>query len=293
MLSSLKNIHIAEIWSIDMPLSGQTSLLNSPGYMYGKLVAAIEVFSLTIIGNEKDIARDIMLFVTSYLPTRPGQEMPFELQARPRSHSHEVHTRKHLHVVAHSLGAQSAMLIASHAPSLFASMTVFDPAMIPDGKIRQGFAALPKATLCTNIGYRHESKEAVKEELRKNRRTRGWDQRIVDTFAEHSLIKDKDGLRLTAHPRLEWALYYDKETPTHCYDRLKDLKTPLNAIMPAKPFAVPPKLFEKDMGQLKQKRRLTWVPKTTHQLPFEKLDHCVDLTTAWLLESSTEQRAKL
>lgn len=31
-----KEFSVAEIWSIDMPMSGETALMNPPGYLYGK-----------------------------------------------------------------------------------------------------------------------------------------------------------------------------------------------------------------------------------------------------------------
>lgn len=34
------------------------------------------------------------------------------------------------------------------------------------------------------------------------------------------------------------ALYYDMQSPTNAFDRLADVRAPLNAIMPSRPFAV-------------------------------------------------------
>ncbi|KAL2205659.1 hypothetical protein CC79DRAFT_1359549 [Sarocladium strictum] len=259
---------VAEIWTVDMPMGGETALQNDIGYLYG---------------NEKDITRDVLMFITGYLPLQAGQELPESLPFRRPQTARPQPVRPNLHVVAHSLGAQAAMLCAAHAPDLFASLTVMDPAMIPGGKIRDAYTKLPKDVFCTGLKPTYQNKEEVRSELKKNRRTRGWDDRVVEIFERKGVVDDGQGkLKLAAHPRLEWALYYDKETPTHCYDRLTDISTPFNAIMPSKPFAVPPKVFKADVAKIGTKPQITWVPDTTHQLPFERVDECARLVADWI-----------
>ncbi|KAM0718765.1 hypothetical protein Q7P37_005836 [Cladosporium fusiforme] len=272
--------NVAEIWSVDMPMSGQTALANPRGYLYG---------------GEKDIARDIMLFVTAYLPVNAGQDLPSELIPRSLSEGNLQLVRPNLHVVAHSMGAQSAMFIAAHAPELFASLTMFDPAVIPAGPIEEAYTHVPTEKFCKGLDYEHESRDSLVSQLKANRRTRSWDPRIKEIFAEHSTIPNSQGgLQTTAHPRLEWALYRnEKGTPSQCYSRFGDLKLPINAIMPARPFAVPAKMFEADLAKLPQKTRLTWVPNTTHQLPWERVDECAELVAAWLGEMSKGEKARL
>lgn len=236
-----------------------------------------------------------MLFVTAYLPVKTEQDLPSELIARLPSDEDLQLVRADLHVVAHSMGAQAAMLIATHAPELFASLTVLDPAIIPSGDLQTKFASLPTEAFCKGIDFHHESRASLLSQLKSNKRTRSWDPRIRELFVEHNTIPSAHGgLQLTAHPRLEWALYYyENGTPTHCYERLHDLKLPLNAIMPGRPFAVPAKMFEEDMAKFPQKTRLTWVPKTTHQLPFERPEECAVLVASWLGEMSKTAKAKL
>ena len=188
------------------------------------------------------------------------------------------------------------MLAAAHAPDIFASLTVMDPAMIPSGKIQNIFKSLPKDVFCMGFKAEYPSKEVISAEVRKNKRTCGWDKRSAHAFIEHAAVDTGHGiLRLAAHPRLEWALYYDQETPTNCYDRLKDITTPFNAIMPPKPFAVPPKVFEADVGKMATQTRITWLPGTTHQVPFEKVDECALIVADWIKDqiSIDNQKAKL
>lgn len=245
-------------------------------------------------GNEKDIARDLLLFITSYLPLAPGGDIPYELEARTTNTVQSQPVRQDLHVIGHSLGAQSAILISAHAPDLFASLTIIDPAIIPNGKVLKAFQALPKDVLCTGLSYTYPNREALRQVIKKNRRTRGWDDRITNIFVERGTIDNEDGsIRLVSHPQLEWALYYDQETPTHAYDRLSDLTVPLNAIMPSRPFAVPPKMFAADVGKLKQRTQVTWIEKATHQLPFEKVDECSDIVVKWLKIMDTARASKL
>lgn len=246
-------------------------------------------------GNEKDITRDILLFVTSYLPLTATEVLPQNLAPRqPTSHAQQP-VRQNVHVLAHSLGAQCAMLAAAHAPDIFASLTVLDPAIIPPGKISKAFTKLPKDALCTNIKYRHPSLESVVTELRTNKRTRRWTKRVMDIFVRQGVVPEGDDFRLAAHPRLEWALYYDQETPTQCYDRLADIKPPLHTIVPARPFAIPPKQLEAVVGELPQTTRVTWIADTTHQLPFERPEECASAATLWLgdIAQKTLERARL
>ncbi|KAL6364200.1 hypothetical protein LRP88_02116 [Fusarium phalaenopsidis] len=237
------SVKVEEIWAVDMPLSGETAKVNPIGYFYA---------------NEKDITRDLLLFITAYLPICPGGDLPKHLQPRKPTSQPRQHTRPNLHVVAHSLGAQAVMLASVHAPTVFESLTVIDPAMIPAGKINDAMAKLPKHVLCLGLPERFADRASVEKELRKNKRTRGWDERAVQMFAQHGVVPDEDGIgfRLVAHPRLEWALYYDKQTPAECYDRLTDINVPLQAIMPCKPFAVPPKMFEADVRKMKQETEI-------------------------------------
>lgn len=186
------------------------------------------------------------------------------------------------------------MLMAAHAPDLFKSLTVMDPAIIPPGKITKAFTALPKDTLCLGLKDAYASREVFEAEVRKNKRTRGWDERVIKNFVQRAAIESEDGtVRLVSHPRLEWALYYDQETPTQSYDRLVDLKVPLNAIMPRRPFAVPAKMFEADIAKLKQRTQIEWIEKTTHQLALEKVDECAVVTAKWLDSFQTSCISKL
>lgn len=246
-------------------------------------------------GNEKDIARDLLLFITAYLPLYAGENLPKRLVPRQPAENGRTMVRQDLHVIGHSLGAQSAMLIAAHAPDVFASLTVFDPAMIPNGPIREAFTKYPKDVLCTNLKFKYPNRESLLAGIRKNRRTKGWDERVVQLFADYGAVIDasKGTAQLTANPRLEWALYYDQETPTQCYDRLRDIEVPLNVVMPARPFAVPKKMLERNLARNSNVIRLSWVPETTHQLPFEKIEECTGFVVAWLKDVTKDQRAKM
>ncbi|KAJ5257102.1 hypothetical protein N7478_013206 [Penicillium angulare] len=94
------------------------------------------------------------------------------------------------------------------------------------------------------------------------------------------------GIRLTGNPRLQWALYYDKETPTQCYDRLTDVSVPFDAIMPTRPFAVPSEQFNADIARMPQKIKVTWISRSTHQLPYERPDECMEAVSSWLQDMS-------
>ncbi|EWZ41079.1 Alpha/Beta hydrolase protein [Fusarium oxysporum Fo47] len=271
-------VKVEEVWAIDMPLSGETAKANSVGYLYA---------------NEKDIVRDFLLFLTAYLPVQPGEELPKHLQPRTTTDQAQQPTRQNLHVFAHSLGAQAAILASVHAPNIFSSLMVVDPAMIPAGKINDAMTKLPKEIFCLGLKESFPDRNAVENALRENKRTRNWDERAIRMFTQHGLVpNDKGGVKLIAHPRLDWALWYDKQTPAECYDRFRDISVPLLAIMPKRPFAVPAKMFEADVKKLKERVYVRWV-EGTHQVVYERMDDCVGFVGEWLGDIAGEKRAKL
>lgn len=247
---------------------------------------SIHLSAPLLTGNEKDITRDILQFVTAYLPlTATGGKLPQNLPYRAPKPSGHQNARQNVHVIAHSLGAQAAILAAVHAPQLFSSLTVFDPAIVPPGKVLEAFIKLPSEVFCTMIPEFLPSREALRDTVYKNKRTRGWDKRAVEVFVDRGAIdeKGKGGIKLTSPPRLEWALYYDKETPSHTFDRLTDLQIPINAIMPERPFATPRKLFEHVFQSIpSSKKNLVWIPNTTHQIVYERIDECGQNVCEWL-----------
>ncbi|KAF5613658.1 uncharacterized protein FTJAE_13868 [Fusarium tjaetaba] len=271
-------VKVEEIWAIDMPLSGQTAKANPVGYLYA---------------NEKDIVRDLLLFLTAYLPVQPGKELPRYLEARKPAGQAQQPTRQNLHVFAHSLGAQAAILASVHAPNIFSSLMVVDPAMIPAGKINDAMTKLPKEIFCLGLKETFPDHKAVEKALRENKRTRNWDSRAIKAFIQHGIIpSEKGGVKLIAHPSLDWALWYDKQTPAECYDRFKDMSVPLLAIMPKRPFAVPAKMFEADVRKLKRRVEVRWV-EGTHQVVYERMDECVVFVGEWLGDIAGEKKAKL
>ncbi|CVK88354.1 hypothetical protein FPRO04_07086 [Fusarium proliferatum] len=271
-------VKVEEIWAVDMPLSGQTAKANSVGYLYA---------------NEKDIVRDLLLFLTAYLPVKPGGELPKYLEPRKPTARAQQPTRQNLHVFAHSLGAQAAILASVHAPNIFSSLMVVDPAMIPAGKINEAMTKLPKDIFCLGLKQNFPDRDAVEKALRETKRTKNWDERAIRMFTQHGVVPDKKGgVKLIAHPRLDWALWYDKQTPAECYDRFKDISVPLLAIMPKRPFAVPAKMFEADVKSLKGRVDVKWV-EGTHQVVYERMDDCVGFVGEWLGDIAGEKRAKL
>ncbi|PNP75774.1 hypothetical protein FNYG_10852 [Fusarium nygamai] len=272
------SVKVEEIWAVDMPLSGQTAKANPVGYLYA---------------NEKDIVRDLLLFLTAYLPVQPCEELPKYVEPRKPTGQAQQPTRQNLHVFSHSLGAQAAILASVHAPNIFSSLMVVDPAMIPAGKINDAMTKLPKEIFCLGLKETFPDRKAVENALRENKRTRNWDQRAIRMFTQHGVVPNqKGGVKLIAHPRLDWALWYDKQTPAECYDRFKDISVPLLAIMPKRPFAVPAKMFEADVGKLKGRVDVKWV-EGMHQVVYERMDDCVGFVGEWLGDIAGKKRAKL
>lgn len=278
-----------------MPSSGQTAMVNLPSYLYGTPPDPLLLLSRQPLirpnsGNCKDIARDLLLFLTLYLPLHPGQSLPSQLPARKLQPSNIQPARRNLHVLAHSMGAQSALLIAAHAPDLFASLTLFDPAIIPPGDIGTAFFKIPKDRLAFGFPFHHQDTASLRASLDVNRRTKGWDPRVKQLYAEHGLSPDG---KLVAHPRLEWALYYDQETALQCFDRLGDIKAPMNFVVPKRPLAVPLGMLGEIVKGLRGKAKVTVLEGVTHSLCHEKVEECAGVVVGWLMNSRRMREARL
>lgn len=250
--------------------------------------------NISCAGNEKDLARDLLLFVTAYLPPDFQEDLPTNLVAHRPSSNGRQRTRENLHTVGHSLGAKSSILVAAHAPDLFASITCFDPAVIPRGPIQKAFCAIPKDALTLGLQLNYPSREHVIRALSKNRRTRGWDDRVRRIFTDRGVMADDQGkARLCTHPRLDWAICYDQETVVHTYEALVDVTCPINLVLPPKPFAAPTKALKAILDNLPQETRLSCIRDTTHHLPWEKVEESTECVVAWLGDINRRPSAKL
>ena len=107
------------------------------------------------------------------MPVKAQKDLPERLEYRlPKSNGRQE-IRENVHVIAHSMGAQSAILAAVHAPQLFSSLTIFDPAIVPPGKVLEGFVKLPNDVFCTLIPEHVQSRDELREIVGKNKRTNG------------------------------------------------------------------------------------------------------------------------
>ena len=166
--------------------------------------------------------------------------------------------------------------------------------MVPAGSINDAMSKYPKDVLCLGLSEEYPDRNAVEKELHGNKRARHWDDRAIRAFSEYGVVpSDTTGFRLLAHPRLEWALYYDKQTPAECYDRFTDISVPLHMIMPKRPFAVPAKMFQADVKKLNNKTQVRWVDGATHQIVYEKMDTCTEFLAHWLTEMVGKEKAHL
>ncbi|OAR02325.1 hypothetical protein LLEC1_00445 [Akanthomyces lecanii] len=138
-------------------------------------------------GNKKDITCDLLIFIIGYLPVRPRNNLPESLPFRALSLNRTQFTRPNLHIIAHSLGAQAAILSAAYTPNIFSSLSVMDLAIIPGGKIVEAFAKLPKELFYMQLEEQHSSREDLIAALQTNKRTCGWDARVATLFAEKAV----------------------------------------------------------------------------------------------------------
>jgi len=132
---SISSIFIEEIWTMDAVNHGDAGLVNER--------------YLTDRFDWADHARDILNFVTNYLPVSGTQDVPTHLPAIGQDISrHRLDNGfrdRTLVALGHSFGGCSATRAALHAPNLFSSLVLVDPVILPSYKIVDGgFAWMSK-----------------------------------------------------------------------------------------------------------------------------------------------------
>ncbi|CAO1639604.1 unnamed protein product [Sympodiomycopsis kandeliae] len=269
-----QNIAVREIWTLDIYSSGRNALLNPVG---------------AALADEKDSARDILAFVAMYLPTEVTSELPYRLQPRKiKKGDQPIQLRRDLFFLGHSLSAQGALLVSAHAPQLFRGLIVLDPPVVPAGKILGAFAKFPSDVFVVGL---NESKvkdsESARELVQKSRRSQGWTSEAIEIFL-HTGFRPDGSWRLVMRPNNEYLTYHDKETPSHTFDRLRDVIRPLLWISPEKPFAIPAPL----MPKLLPGQQVVMMKGVTHSLPYEKPEPIAVEAAGWIARQMLHDKRK-
>lgn len=143
--------------------------------------------------NHCDAARDIITFVTLYLPekfsstslreklvpTKNCEHLAAHLDKDSRPSPCIVQTRKNLLAVGHSLGAQIVLNACLHAPRLFIGLACIEPIAGVFADLEAAKTPWP-STVRFSLRKRAvvASQQAAKDDIDKNALSKGFDERV-------------------------------------------------------------------------------------------------------------------
>ncbi|TIB73224.1 hypothetical protein E3Q24_01269 [Wallemia mellicola] len=185
---------IDEIYLFECVNHGQSFLLNAS--------------KLGLVFDWSDFSRDILTFLTYYLPqTFTSEDLPTKLplqHTRTGPWKNFENTRK-ITPIGHSLGGTSLALAYAEAPKLFGpegSLILIDPIIrIPEHPLEFKAGAQLKTGLKTQIpaqlALKRRDRWATKEEafktMTKSALFSQFDKRALQAYVEYGTIEDEDG----------------------------------------------------------------------------------------------------
>lgn len=177
---------IAEVWLVDALGHGMTAVYNASSI---HCIDSQQLLSSTHrIVDSNDYARDLLQFLTCYLPsalesTRHEAAAPLPTvlpYAAPRSPA------RRLVGIGHSFGATSLLQSCVHLPDLFESLCVVEPILVREA-LADGARRVPLAKLTLLKPDEWPSRSAAMKSFAKDRMLSTWDTRVQSAFAAGAL----------------------------------------------------------------------------------------------------------
>ncbi|EPQ51885.1 hypothetical protein GLOTRDRAFT_123030 [Gloeophyllum trabeum ATCC 11539] len=241
-------VDIAEIWCIESVQNGDSALLND-GNLGG-------------LYDWQDHARDILAFLTAYLPASPSStssslptflpRVPAPLSAHRAQHGY---TSRTLVAIGHSFGGCTTALAATARPALFSALVLVDPVIIPHGCYPpRTVRGLVRGALARREGWR--SRAEARRVLDRSPFFAAWDPEALGVYVECGLVAQEGagaGVRLKTSGVQEAILFTDTRVPAETFERLAALpaRVALHWVMPGRPA----ELGRREMGERCWRRR--------------------------------------
>ncbi|KZT67778.1 hypothetical protein DAEQUDRAFT_728775 [Daedalea quercina L-15889] len=224
---------VDEIWAWEAVNQGDAALVNQR--------------NLSSMFDCQDNARDMLHFMLSYMPEHPSvPALPTHLARLPdvtvryrRSHGFQ---RRTVVGVGHSLGGCSLARGAVDVPSLFSSIILVEPAIVPYP--RSGPVVDERAFPYVVNAVKRESKWPSRKDARKALRAspffQTWDPLAFENYVEHALCENPDptvgGVKLKTPPVQEALGFADVLTMYETWDLLDELdeRVELRFVVPGK-----------------------------------------------------------
>jgi pimeloyl-ACP methyl ester carboxylesterase len=178
------NHNIDQVWVMDALGHGLTSQCNTPQSKDDLLTSQHRIV------DSNDYARDMILFLTCYLPQILSNKdeksssvtLPY---TSPRLTKHKIVA------IGHSFAGTSMLQASVHLPDLFESIAVIEPIIIHESWMKQAIKIpLSQFTLMKKDHW--PSRVEARQEFAKDRMTASWDPRVIDCFVAGGLYEDKE-----------------------------------------------------------------------------------------------------
>jgi pimeloyl-ACP methyl ester carboxylesterase len=165
---------------------------------------------LSLSDDWADNARDILNFLTHYLPDTPVPNLPLHLAPVPlpaaSARTSTGLTSRTLVGVGHSLGGVSTAWAAAHCSALFAALVLLDP--IVESRAAYSAAALPAGAAKRRTHW--PSREEARAALAANPFFGAWAPAVLDGYVEHGMCAaEEGGVRLKMDGMTEAAVFAD------------------------------------------------------------------------------------
>ncbi|KAG8913089.1 hypothetical protein FRC00_003083, partial [Tulasnella sp. 408] len=197
-----EGLYIEEVWSFEAVNHGDSALLND-----GKLgdtctFSVVKTITLAHGSPSKvswaDNARDILNFLLHFLPSNPQEAgLPDELDSisldEASRRSRFGFCKRKLVGIGHSLGGCSMARAAIDFPSLFSSLVLVDPVIMPalDKDPSGGIEKLQAGAVARRS--RWSSREEALESFRKTPFFQAWSPAALETYVTEGIVSDPAG----------------------------------------------------------------------------------------------------
>ncbi|VDB90050.1 unnamed protein product [Peniophora sp. CBMAI 1063] len=199
---------IAEVWALDSVQHGDAALLNDGRF--------------GVLYDWHEMARDALCFLQHFLPPTLGSA-PLPVHLPQISHSKSAPQRK-VDALGHSFGGSALILAAAHNPSLFSSLMLADPVILPPTAMRTLDQMSAHVAGALSRRSRWPSRQAAYNSLAANPFFGIWDKEVLDVYVKYALAEDGSGeVRLKCDGISEGAVFAEMRSSKDAWAALPTL----------------------------------------------------------------------
>jgi pimeloyl-ACP methyl ester carboxylesterase len=221
------SVYVEEIWTFDAVQHGDSGLVNTE--------------NLSGIFDWRDNARDILNILVNYLPetfeltTLPTHLTRVSDAVAERRRTKGFEGRKIIGV-GHSIGGCSTALATHAAPSLFSSIMLADPVIMPARLDRTArLRELVRGAVARRTAW--ASREEAKKLFSNSPFFAAWHPDVLEDYVQHGLYESPSGMVELKTPGLQEAnAFTELRTPIEAWEKIEqiDEKIPIRWVVSGK-----------------------------------------------------------